>query len=179
MGRITVFRQVSSRLPGTSEPRVHGSIVGMHTSAEHGPRPHAVQPAAHGRIRGLAVRTTGLARPLAGTRWFRLWAVLHHAGRSTGRAYRIPIVAFPTTTGFLIPLPFGTGTQWLKNIQAADSAGLRRAGRDHAIDRPVVRPLDEIADDLPAPIAFAAWHLGIDTFVEVRRVPDDRGVRQR
>jgi len=169
MGRITVFRQVSSRLPGTSEPRVHGSIVGMHTSAEHGPRPHAVQPAAHGRIRGLAVRTTGLARPLAGTRWFRLWAVLRHVGRRSGRTYEIPIVAFPTADGFLIPLPFGDSTQWLKNLHTVGSGGLRRAGRDFSIERPEVVDLGSISPELPRPIRFAADRLGIQQFVCVRR----------
>jgi deazaflavin-dependent oxidoreductase (nitroreductase family) len=116
----------------------------------------------------VSVRTARLGRRLAGTRWFRLWAVLRHVGRRSGRAYEIPIVAFPTADGFLIPLPFGDATQWLKNLQAADTAGLRRAGRDFVIERPEVVRLDDIGQGLPRPIRFAAGTLGIDDFVHVR-----------
>ena len=86
----------------------------------------------------LAVKAGGLGRQLAGKRWFPLYGLLRHVGRTSGKAYEFPIVALPFGGGFLIPLPFGDATQWLKNIQAADHAGLRRAGHDYVIDRPEV-----------------------------------------
>lgn len=124
------------------------------------------------RFRQLTVRTASLARPLAGTRWFHLWAVLRHVGRRTGRPYEIPIVALPIKGGFLIPLPFGDATQWLKNLQAVDRAGLRRAGRDYVIDRPEVVDLETAGAGLPTPIRFASRRFGIRRFVRVRRVED-------
>jgi deazaflavin-dependent oxidoreductase (nitroreductase family) len=130
-----------------------------------------VPAAPGGLLHRISVKFGGLGRPLAGTRWLRLYAILRHVGRRSGRPYEIPIVAFPTDDGFLIPLPFGDATQWLKNLQAADTAGLRRAGRDFAIDQPDVVSLDQVAGDLPTPIAFVAGRLGIRGFVRVRRVP--------
>ena len=130
----------------------------------------SVDPSPGGRLHGISVRTAGLARPLAGTRWFRLWAVLHHVGRRSGCAYSIPVVALPVAGGFVIPLPFGDATQWLKNIREADQAGLRRAGHDYVIDRPELVDLDVVADELPAPIRFASRRLGLHSFVRVRQV---------
>jgi deazaflavin-dependent oxidoreductase (nitroreductase family) len=121
-------------------------------------------------MRRLAVRTGGLSRRMAGTRWFPLWGVLRHVGRRSGSPYEIPIVALPTRDGFLIPLPFGDQTQWVKNLQAADSAGLRHGGHDYVIDRPEIVDLLTAGADLPAWVRFAAGRVGIDRFVRVRQV---------
>jgi deazaflavin-dependent oxidoreductase (nitroreductase family) len=131
------------------------------------------EPAAGGSlVRSLAVRTGGLSRRMAGTRWFPLWGVLRHVGRRSGKAYEIPVVALPTSGGFLIPLPFGDQTQWLKNIQAADRAGLRHAGHDYDIDRPEVIDLKTAGPDLPGWVRFASGRVGIHQFVRVHRVDD-------
>jgi deazaflavin-dependent oxidoreductase (nitroreductase family) len=118
----------------------------------------------------LSVRTGGFSRRMAGTRWFPLWGVLRHVGRKSGTAYAIPIVALPTRDGFFIPLPFGDQTQWLKNLQAADRAGLRHGGREYVIERPEVLDLTMAGRDLPAWVRFASGRVGIDRFVRVHRV---------
>ena len=118
----------------------------------------------------LSVRAGGLSRGMAGNRWFPLWGVLRHVGRTSGRAYAIPIVALPTRGGFLIPLPFGDQTQWLKNLRAAERAGLRHAGREYVIERPEVIDLKTAGPDLPAWVRFASGRVGIDRFVRVHRV---------
>jgi deazaflavin-dependent oxidoreductase (nitroreductase family) len=123
-----------------------------------------------GLMRGLAVRTAGLSRRMAGTRWFPLWGVLRHVGRKSGTSYAIPIVALPTRGGFLIPLPFGEQTQWLKNLQATDRAGLRHAGREYVIERPEVLDLKTAGPDLPGWVRFASGRVGIERFVRVHRV---------
>ncbi len=58
-------------------------------------------------IRWLTRVVEPIASPLAGTRWFPLWAILGHTGRTSGKAYSTPIVALRTGEGFIIPLPFG------------------------------------------------------------------------
>jgi deazaflavin-dependent oxidoreductase (nitroreductase family) len=146
--------------------------AGMTTSIDPSPAPMPTARSGRGgsRLRRLTVRTAGLARPIAGTRWFRLWAVLHHVGRRSGRAFETPVVALPIAGGFLIPLPFGDETQWLKNLEAADRAGLRRGGHDYVIDRPEVVDLETAGADLPTPIRFASGRLGINHFVRVHQV---------
>ena len=118
----------------------------------------------------LSVRTAGVGRRIAGTRWLPLWGVLRHVGRRSGSAYEIPVVALPTSGGFLIPLPFGDQTQWLKNIQAADHASVRHAGHDYVVDHPEVVDIKTAGPDLPGWVRFAARRVGIGRFVRVRRV---------
>jgi hypothetical protein len=76
-----------------------------------------------------------VATPLAGRRFFPLWAVLHHRGRVSGREYAIPIVAVRSREGFVIPMPFGSA-QWPHNVLAAGGATLHWKGRDYAGSNP-------------------------------------------
>ena len=62
-------------------------------------------PRISGPIRRIARPLGPLARPIAGKRWFPFYAVLHHAGRTSGTAYATPVVALRTPDGFIVPLP--------------------------------------------------------------------------
>ncbi|HEY4190534.1 MAG TPA: nitroreductase family deazaflavin-dependent oxidoreductase [Candidatus Limnocylindrales bacterium] len=87
-------------------------------------------------IRRLIAATNPILRPLAGTRWFRLWGVIHHVGRKSGTPYATPIVVRPYRDGFVIPMPFGERTNWVNNVVAAGCATLRWAGRDYQVTDP-------------------------------------------
>ena len=120
------------------------------------------------------VRAVGpIAKPLAGTRIFRLWSILSHTGRTSGKAYDTPIVALHTTDGFIIPLPFGESTQWTKNLVASGGGSIRFAGRDYEIADPRRLDTAEAAGYLPRWVRFMSDHVvGIHQFVLVRRVSD-------
>jgi len=87
-------------------------------------------------LRFIARVTAPLARPLAGRRLIRLWAVLDHRGRTSGRAYSIPVAIARVSDGFVVPVPFGERTQWVKNVLAAGGCRVRWAGRDYALVSP-------------------------------------------
>ncbi|MFH8249249.1 nitroreductase family deazaflavin-dependent oxidoreductase [Microbacterium sp. B2969] len=72
-----------------------------------------------------------VARALAGRRWFPLWAVIHHHGRRSGTEYATPIAVIPTADKsiVLIGLPWGTNTNWARNVVAARGADLTWKGR--------------------------------------------------
>ena len=171
---LTGFRHPSLTESGEVEIAIRAENRGMTASIDSTPRTSTTTESPNGGslIRTLAVRTGGLSRRMAGTRWFPLWGVLRHVGRKSGTAYEIPIVALPTTDGFLIPLPFGEGTQWLKNLQASDRAGLRHAGHDYVIDQPELVDLATAGPDLPGWVRFASSRVGIGQFVRVHRVGD-------
>ncbi len=132
----------------------------------------AGRPRLSGPIRRLAVPLGPVARPLAGTRWFPLWAVLRHTGRTSGTAYATPVVALRTDSEFIIPLPFGDATQWAKNLFAAGAGSIRSAGRDHEIGDPRVVEGQDAAAHLPRLIRVVAGRLGLRQFVLVRRRGD-------
>ena len=130
----------------------------------------ADRPRRSGPIRSLVRRLGPIAKPIAGTRAFPLWAILRHTGRTSGKPYATPIVALHAPDGFLIPLPFGDATQWAKNLFAAGGGSLRSGGREHEIGTPEVIDRDVAAPFLPAPIRFMAGRLGLRQWVRVRRV---------
>jgi len=90
--------------------------------------------------RGAAVRRIrkGIINPamllLAGRRhWYG--AALHHIGRRSDRPYTTPVVAEPAADGFVIPLPYGTDVDWLRNIPPRWPGNDRRKRLDRALAR--------------------------------------------
>jgi deazaflavin-dependent oxidoreductase (nitroreductase family) len=130
----------------------------------------ADRPRLSGRIRRLGRALEPLSNRVAGSRWFPLWAILHHIGRTSGKPYATTVVALATPEGFIVPLPFGDATQWARNLLAAGAGSIRSAGKDHAIGEPRIVDLDEAAPYLPPPIRFMARRLGLRQWVLVRRL---------
>lgn len=85
--------------------------------------------------RPLALRSAG--KETANT------SVVCHVGRRSGRTYRTPVVAAEHNDSFLIALPYGKRTDWLKNVLAAGSATLVTHGRTYRVDAPEVIPMAE------------------------------------
>lgn len=63
--------------------------------------------------------------------------VIRHTGRRTGQEYATPVVADRVADGFIVPLPHGTGVDWLRNVLAAPQLApkRRRAFQRFGIDR--------------------------------------------
>ena len=70
-------------------------------------------------------------------------SVVRHVGRRSGRTYQTPIVVARHDETFLIALPYGDRTDWLKNVLAAGSATITANGRSYDVDRPKVIPMAE------------------------------------
>jgi deazaflavin-dependent oxidoreductase (nitroreductase family) len=73
-------------------------------------------------------------------------SVIEHRGRVTGRAYATPVGAVPAGNDFVISLPYGTGSHWLRNVLAAGAATLRTEGQTFEVDRPELIPLCDVED---------------------------------
>lgn len=117
----------------------------------------------------LARLTSPMTRPLAGRRFFPLWAVVHHRGRRSGQAYATPVAARATSEAFVISLPWGTETQWARNVLAAGGCVVRWKGADHAVSGPEIVDPDEA---LPAfnPVQRALLRAAaVRTFLRLRR----------
>jgi deazaflavin-dependent oxidoreductase (nitroreductase family) len=91
-----------------------------------------------GRLRGGARVFNRFVLLLAGTRLLPLYGVLEHTGRRSGKVFRTPVVVRPTGDGFIVPMPWGDGTDWYRNVRAAGGCVIRWKGRDYALDRPEV-----------------------------------------
>ena len=57
------------------------------------------------------------------------WAVIVHKGRKSGREFQNPVLARKSGQRLEIVLFYGEDADWVRNVLAADGAGVRRAGR--------------------------------------------------
>jgi deazaflavin-dependent oxidoreductase (nitroreductase family) len=120
-------------------------------------------------LRRVAKVTAPLARPLAGRRWMPIWAVVHHIGRQSGRAYSVPVAIAATDTHMYIPVPFGPGTQWVQNVMAAAGCTVVWKGRDVTASEPSLIGQDEASaafNRLERPLIRAA---GLEMFLRLSR----------
>ena len=67
-----------------------------------------------------------------------------HRGRTSGRMYETPVGAVATEGGFLISLPYGLKSNWLRNVLASGSATLAFEGRTYLVDEPEMIPLQSV-----------------------------------
>jgi deazaflavin-dependent oxidoreductase (nitroreductase family) len=66
------------------------------------------------------------------------FALVYHCGRRSGRAYVTPVGARPIADGFVIPMTFGEGADWVQNVQAANSGTIQWNGTNYLVADPVI-----------------------------------------
>jgi deazaflavin-dependent oxidoreductase (nitroreductase family) len=70
-------------------------------------------------------------------------SVVRHFGRRSGRTYETPVIAARHDDHFLIALPYGKRTDWLKNVLDKGSAAIVTSGHAYEVDLPEVIPMAE------------------------------------
>ena len=70
-------------------------------------------------------------------------SVVRHVGRRSGRTYQTPVVAASHDDSFLIALPYGQRTDWLKNVLSKGSAVVVTNGHTYEVGQPRVIPMAE------------------------------------
>lgn len=103
---------------------------------------------------------------LAGRRHFYASAI-RHTGRRTGKPYVTPVVATRVTDGFVIPLPYGSHTDWLCNLEVAPKASLRFHGETFPVTSPVVIDAAAATAELRPDQRRMFKRLGIRQFVHL------------
>ena len=74
--------------------------------------------------------------------------VVIHVGRSSGAVYQTPLDAHRTQDGYVLVVRYGPGSDWVRNILAADTAVLRVDGAEHRLDSPRLVSQQEAVDQL-------------------------------
>ncbi|MDH6198959.1 deazaflavin-dependent oxidoreductase (nitroreductase family) [Mycobacterium frederiksbergense] len=77
----------------------------------------------------------------------RLWApylpymaVIEHIGRTSGKPYRTPVMAFVHARSVSVVLNYGERSDWVRNIKAAGGAGVVHRGRRYQLTNPRIIP---------------------------------------
>ena len=95
-------------------------------------------------------------------------SVVHHVGRTTGTAYRTPVVAVPTDGGFVFALPYGPDVDWARNVRAVGAATLEHEGQLVAMHQPTLVDLDEVDSLFPAKEQRMHRTFGVRDFLRVQ-----------
>ena len=79
-------------------------------------------------------------------------AVVHHVGHRSGTPYATPVIAHHSHQDVIIPLPYGTDVDWLRNLLAAGKAVVDVEGRSLTVEEPAVVDIADVIDFLPSPM---------------------------
>ncbi|MTE21007.1 nitroreductase family deazaflavin-dependent oxidoreductase [Streptomyces sp. TRM43335] len=63
---------------------------------------------------------------------------VHHRGRKSGREYTTPVKLFRQGEKIVITLPYGPGSDWVRNVLAAGGCEITTRGRRLRLTDPVV-----------------------------------------
>lgn len=101
--------------------------------------------------------------------------VVHHVGRRSGAQYATPVGVQRTAAGVLVLLPYGSGTDWVRNLLAAGDATVEHEGDTFAIVDPRIVDRRAVHSLLPRGDRRVATLFGIDEFLVADRA--EVGVR--
>ena len=97
-------------------------------------------------------------------------AVIQHVGRTTGNAYETPVGPFESDQGFVIPLPYGTTADWLKNVQHAGAATIIFEGSSYDVDQPELIVGEEAMAVIPPKYQRSLRWFDVNDFLRVRTI---------
>jgi deazaflavin-dependent oxidoreductase (nitroreductase family) len=100
-------------------------------------------------------------------------SVIRHVGRTTGRPYETPVQAVATDDGFVIALPYGPNTDWLKNVLMIGSATIVHEGSSYEVGWPELVPMSVAASRFSAKDQRTHRLFRVDQALQVRRVDTD------
>lgn len=100
-------------------------------------------------------------------------SVIRHVGRTTGRPYETPVQAVATDDGFVIALPYGPNTDWLKNVLMIGSATIVHEGSSYEVGWPKLVPMSVAASRFSAKDQRTHRLFRVDQALQVRRVGPD------
>jgi hypothetical protein len=112
-----------------------------------------------------------LVRRAAGRKHVGWAAQIHHTGRSTGRTYTTPAGARRVGDDFVVPLTFGTRSDWVRNTIAAGGCTIRWKASDYTTSQPAIVPTAETManahDAFTPPERAFMTALGIKNFLHL------------
>ena len=110
--------------------------------------------------------TNRITYPIART--FPGFGIVLHTGRRSGKAYRTPVNAFRTPTGYLIALTYGPDSDWTRNVLAAGGCELLTRGKVVALTDPKIVHADG-HDGVPAVVRAVLARIDVTGYLELTR----------
>lgn len=92
------------------------------------------------------------------------FGALYHRGRKSGREYRTPVKIFRRDGNYVIALPYGPESDWVKNVLAAGGCELVTRGRRVRLAEPLIFE-DHAQAHIPAHIRAVLLRLNVTLFI--------------
>jgi deazaflavin-dependent oxidoreductase (nitroreductase family) len=95
------------------------------------------------------------------------FGAVYHSGRKSGREYRTPVKVFRRADGYVMSLPYGSDSDWVKNVLAAGGCDLMTRGhRVHLVSPDVF--IDNEQDEIPAFLRVALKRVNATEFIALK-----------
>ncbi len=98
--------------------------------------------------------------------------VLTHTGRSSGRAYEVPLDAHKVEGGYIFILMYGSSSDWVRNVMTAGTARLRIDNDTTELSTPRLLDKDTAIELLPASVKLPPGILGVSEFLMMETQPE-------
>jgi len=102
-------------------------------------------------------------------------AVVHHVGRTSGRNYSTPVIAFRSRERFVIPMTYGRDVDWARNIVEAHGCQMEQMGRRFTTSNPRVVDFDAAKPELPGAVREAFRIADLPGYVLLDLQPERTG----
>ena len=94
------------------------------------------------------------------------FALLHHRGRTSGHPYQTPVKLFRNGEDYIVSLPYGSESDWVRNVLAAGGCDLVTQGHRIHVSNPRVYVSDG-SEEIPAPIRAVLKRVNATEFISL------------
>lgn len=115
-----------------------------------------------------AVLNPAMLQVAGSAHWYA--SVVHHVGRTSGRAYETPVIAERHGEYLYIPLPYGKQVDWCANVLAAGGCAVVRKGEPYATTEARIVPAAEGFAAIPPRLRRSLALFGVGEFLRLRIV---------
>lgn len=126
----------------------------------------------HDSFRRLLKAANAASRKKSGTRQSD-HGLLTHTGRKSGRSYETSLGVNAYGDGFLVPLTYGTATDWFRNLSASGGT-LEWRGQTFHVELPEIVGGPEPMRSWPMASRIVLQAVGIDQFALLHQKPNER-----
>ena len=98
----------------------------------------------------------------------RVYALVKHVGRRSGKQYATPVVVEQTPDGFVIPLAYSQDADWCRNVLAAGHFSLQHRGITYQVESPKIVEAKTALVAFPIVMQLLFRLFRVDQFLHVR-----------
>ncbi|NHN58788.1 MULTISPECIES: nitroreductase family deazaflavin-dependent oxidoreductase [Halorussus] len=111
------------------------------------------------------------AMRLAGRRGMP-YGIVRHVGRRSGERYDTPVLVGTRGDRFVVPLPYGTDTDWYRNVRAADECVVIYGGHAYRAESPRLAAPAAVSGVFPAWQRRLIERAGADQYLRMDRAEE-------